>query len=92
MPITNSNISCPCKDCICVPICKNKGYMRLFEDCILLRIYEPRYYDPPRHLKKIRNIHGAIKSNEWGIMYKEQYSKWFIHGRLFNKELKHESN
>jgi hypothetical protein len=26
----------PCKDCICLAICKNKTYYRLIEDCSLI--------------------------------------------------------
>jgi len=75
------NQPCPCIDCICIPICKNKGYTRLFEDCIYIRIYEPRYGNPfKRDSKNIRKILNAIKSNEWGMKYREQYADWFIHG------------
>ena len=30
---------CPCKNCICLPICKHKEYYILFTDCSLLREY-----------------------------------------------------
>ncbi|MHA1972856.1 MAG: hypothetical protein ACTSW1_07680 [Candidatus Hodarchaeales archaeon] len=29
----------PCKECICVPVCKNKIFDRIIEDCLLVRVY-----------------------------------------------------
>lgn len=31
-----SKIKCPCKECICVPICRNKLYIDFISDCILI--------------------------------------------------------
>jgi hypothetical protein len=36
-------IDCPCEECISLAICRHKSYLKLFQDCILLRIYEPFY-------------------------------------------------
>ena len=56
-----TNIDCPCEECICVPVCRNKPFMTLFNHCIFLRIYEPRYSeatrrDPHRILKIIDHL------------------------------------
>ncbi len=32
-------MSCPCEDCLCVPICRNKFYFTLFSDCSLITKY-----------------------------------------------------
>jgi hypothetical protein len=37
------NKECPCKNCICIPICRHKMYMQLFKDCCLVKKYVPKY-------------------------------------------------
>ena len=41
--MTDLNLKCPCKDCICIPVCRHKSYNVLFMDCELLNDYEPSY-------------------------------------------------
>lgn len=36
-------MKCPCINCICVPICRQKLYGYLFMDCALIRKYMPTY-------------------------------------------------
>ena len=36
-------MNCPCIDCVCVAICRNKLYYDLFKFCDLIRKYEPHY-------------------------------------------------
>ena len=32
---------CPCKDCLCKPMCQNKYYYDLFEECSLVNEFLP---------------------------------------------------
>lgn len=63
-----TNIDCPCENCICVPMCKNKSFMQLFNDCILMRIYEPRHSEAskrdPFHMLKIVD---HLQPTTWSI-------------------------
>ena len=66
---------CPCKDCICIPVCRHKPYMNLFHDCILLRRYEPAYdrllYQNTEHR---HDIEETLKPSKWGT-YREYYKQ-----------------
>ena len=57
---------CPCKGCICVPVCRHKTYGQLFRDCILLQEYEPihRNYDD-RDIDKIGLLQRVLKPSQW---------------------------
>jgi hypothetical protein len=58
---------CPCKDCICIPICRNKDYVDLFNDCYLLDKYtsSKSKYVVLRDEKKIYKIQDILKPNAW---------------------------
>ncbi len=32
-------MKCPCKDCICVPMCKHKNYFNLLGECEIISAY-----------------------------------------------------
>lgn len=36
-------MKCPCEDCLCIPICRNKMYFELFNDCSLIHKYIETY-------------------------------------------------
>jgi hypothetical protein len=38
-----NRIKCPCKNCVCVPVCKHKGYFKLMS-CRFLIDYVDLYY------------------------------------------------
>jgi hypothetical protein len=59
-------MKCPCEGCICIPICKHKNYLKLFGDCIYLRIYEPFYGQlEKRDYKRMKQIQTNIKPTQW---------------------------
>jgi hypothetical protein len=61
-----SETMCPCKDCICVPKCRHKEFIKLFNDCLLLRIYEPNYpVIVEREKDRIYKIRDILKPTEW---------------------------
>jgi len=54
-------MNCPCKDCLCVPICRHKKYIKMAE-CSLLKAYliDPctaSIRPPKRMLKVEKSIH-----------------------------------
>lgn len=46
-------MKCPCKDCICVPVCRNIQYKKLVKRCELLDSY---IEDNSRRLKNGRGM------------------------------------
>lgn len=59
-------MKCPCEECICMGVCKHKPYFQLFQDCILLRTYEPAYnVSRKRDVTRIEAICKTLKPREW---------------------------
>lgn len=60
---------CPCKNCICVPICRHKKFGLLF-DCELLRLYEPNSSDPYlRDVPSMFALQYTLKPTRWKYGY-----------------------
>lgn len=78
-------INCPCYDCICVPICQNKDWIRLIKSCALICEYFREYeLNIPRnhhldvdiiplkqHYRLSKSVNGMIT---YGIRRNEQIS------------------
>lgn len=59
-------IKCPCRGCICMPICRNKGYLDLVSKCELIS----SYLRTPCNASKERNypltiLHKLFKPTRW---------------------------
>ncbi len=57
---------CPCRGCICMPICRNKGYLKLVYGCELVSLY----LGTPCEASKKRNyplrvLHKLFKPTSW---------------------------
>jgi len=73
--LTNSMNECPCIDCLLIPICRHKRYLELFQDCSLLRIYEPNYTKSVKRSKdRIQIIKDHIHSTIWRTSYSDRWS------------------
>jgi len=66
-------IECPCHNCICVPICRQKEYFRLIDDCELLLklLYKSTTIDS-RNRKKdypgmISEVYKELQPHHWII-------------------------
>lgn len=71
-------MECPCKDCICIPICRHKKYLRMFGDCIDLRKYEPSYNMlDDLDYTKILAVQDILNPTVWG------YGKWDKNGETY---------
>jgi hypothetical protein len=63
--------NCPCKDCICIPMCKWKKYKSLIEECNILA--ESLYYEGvllernPEFNQLIYKTVKYLKPVMWGI-------------------------
>ena len=55
-------MNCPCEDCLCVPICRHKGYFKLMNDCSLINKYTSSYDN--KHLRVADKI---LQSTQWRI-------------------------
>ena len=59
-------MDCPCINCVCMPICRHKHYILLFESCELLMKYEPHYIAPAmRRVHRIRVIQQTLNPTSW---------------------------
>ena len=56
--------NCPCIDCLCIPICKQKSDFDLFEDCKLLSKY-CTYGTIDNLLKTIDRIFGSSRYSDY---------------------------
>ena len=61
---------CACKDCVCVPVCRHKGYFTI-SDCKLLRpmfktIYDTEGHKAPFLVQKLLIIE-SLKPTTWSI-------------------------
>jgi len=62
-------MSCPCKDCICVPICRHKKHYVLFDQCVLLKDYIQEFYEPEkRDPNKIFELRDILKPTLWDLV------------------------
>ena len=57
---------CPCRECICMPICRNKSYLRLVHECELIN----SYLCTPCDASKKRNyplkvLYNLFKPTRW---------------------------
>jgi hypothetical protein len=57
-------MKCPCENCLCVPICRNKLYFTLFSDCCLICKYVKITDNDNSTLKITQNI---LQSPWWGV-------------------------
>jgi len=69
-----TDIKCPCKDCICIPICRHKPFNTLFHDCINITGYEPKYRQPTnRNINSMNEIVNTLEPTLWS--YKRSYKR-----------------
>jgi hypothetical protein len=62
----------PCKNCICLPLCRNKRYTRLFKDCTLWKDFVGHKVDEDPEKIKIHRIKflefmKVLKPTRWYI-------------------------
>ena len=75
---------CPCKNCICLPVCRHKQITKLFVDCGTIADYETSHI----HILEtngtriyINKIQRALKPTKW--MYSNEEDK------LYDSDLVH---
>lgn len=61
-------VTCPCEGCLCVPICSNKIYNDLINQCFLIREYliEP-YRVSKRPIDRLQKVEKNLQPQQWGI-------------------------
>ena len=56
----------PCKDCICIPICRHKEFYQLLHDCAFLPLYDPKIPDPyTRSVLKLLLLQTVLRPTTW---------------------------
>ncbi len=63
-------IKCPCKDCICLPVCRHKDVDRLVKKCILLDAFiednSRRYHPGSIRVTSVSALKEVNKAFKWG--------------------------
>jgi len=57
---------CPCIDCLCLPMCRNKSYQTLFEECSIIDEYAKR--EATNHLRQtkyLNEVELVLKPTKW---------------------------
>lgn len=74
-------MKCPCEDCLCVPVCRYKGYLVLLE-CSLLNEYLIKPYDPSkRPIKRLQKTKKILHPTRWTYDMRDyggKSSTWII--------------
>lgn len=67
----------PCKDCLLVPICRHKLYMRLFGECKLIGKYIP-YFDFAGEERdgKVEELEKTINPTAWSLGHRLDISSY----------------
>lgn len=75
----DGRMKCPCKNCLCIPICSHKKYSDLVK-CSLLKVY---LIDPCtasiRPPKRIRKIVKIIKPTNWYCSFGDKNNLMLVH-------------
>ena len=80
----------PCIDCLCMPVCKNKGFWRMIKDCSILKTFvlgkeEIAYNElTSYHKKKYWRRKFALKEY-FKPKTDEQLAGWHIKHDALNK-------
>ena len=57
---------CPCIDCICIPVCRNREYWQLFKNCSLIEEYIPNYGSHiTRDYQKVMKLQSILNPPTW---------------------------
>ncbi len=64
-------MKCPCKDCICIPICRHKPLDKLLRGCVLLTNYFVKHISPigetEKRIKVRQVVIDTIKPSQWNM-------------------------
>ena len=57
---------CPCYNCLCIPICRNKLYGQLFKDCLL--VYNYSFNLRGSHVgDTLEEVSNALSTKRWNM-------------------------
>ncbi len=75
-------MKCPCEDCLCVPMCRHKEYIRLTQ-CLLLKEYLIRPCNPTiRPTNRVRKLKEILQPTLWSYNFRNIFGKdntlWII--------------
>jgi hypothetical protein len=73
------NILCPCVDCICLAICRHKKYLTLFQDCSIVKMYEPHYQLlHKRNYYRIVHLESILHPSMWEYILEKGLSSLYM--------------
>ena len=67
----------PCKECLIIPLCRNKKYPKLIQDCYLVLNF--LVGKEPGRSKRRMQLYNALKPKEWTLIKDRVYSSgWSV--------------
>jgi len=64
-------LECPCKNCICLSVCRHKYYTTMFNYCIFITDYLPYNGDwNSRSQTKLLKIYNILSPTKWNLINK----------------------
>ena len=57
-------MTCPCKNCLVKPLCKNKDYNTLYATCKILEKYL-LFDSDETHRERVKKLERGLRSNVW---------------------------
>jgi len=59
-------MTCPCKDCLIKPACRNKHYRTLHITCKIIEQYL-MFHNNTEHKKRVKELERVLKSHIWKL-------------------------
>lgn len=68
-------MSIPCKECLCIPVCRHKSYHELVSDCTPAADYVNLTEDeivndediPEQQMRRIQDLENMLKPTKWTL-------------------------
>jgi hypothetical protein len=60
-------MKCPCENCLIKPICRNKHYGPLHEECKIIRKYLLIDIEDTKHRKRVKILEKTLRSVRWKL-------------------------
>lgn len=80
-------MNCPCKECICLAVCKHKMYIDLIKECLTVQHFLPDSCDAScRSDEKLKELYDTIQPSKW-IIIKYDNSYQGFEGKFYVKHI-----
>ena len=67
----------PCENCICIPVCKNKQYLHMKDDCEPIKRFLNQGFRSSKIVYRAELVFEILKPSLWGISDDDKFGhKW----------------